>query len=91
MTKSDFIYLVAEKTGMTRKDAERATEAVLEAITEVMTDGDKIQFPGFGTFKTRMRPAFTGRNPRSGEPLEIAEAVVPVFEVSRGLKEKVNH
>lgn len=90
MTKSDFIYLVAQKTGMTRKDAERATEAVLESITEVVTAGDKIQFPGFGTFKTRLRAAFTGRNPQTGEPLPIAETVVPVFEVSRGLKERVN-
>lgn len=90
MTKSEFIYLVAEKTGMTKKDAERATDAVLEAITDVVTCGDKIQFPGFGTFKTRVRPAFTGRNPQTGAPLAIAQAVVPVFEVSPGLKEKVN-
>lgn len=90
MTKHEFIDVVAEKTGMTKKDAERATGAVLDAIAEVMASGDKIQFPGFGTFKTRKRAAFIGRNPQTGDPLAIAEAVVPVFEASRGLKERVN-
>ena len=90
MTKSEFIYRVAGKTGMTRRDAEYLTDAVLECIVRAIQDGEKVQFPGFGTFKTRRRAAFTGRHPVTGEPLPVPAAVVPVFEPSRQLKEKVN-
>lgn len=90
MTKSEFVYLVAAKTGMTKRDAERATDAVFEGILEAMQKGDKVQIPGFGAFKTRRRAAFTGRHPVTGEPLPIPETNVPVFEPSKQLKEKVN-
>ena len=90
MTKSDFVYVIAEKTGLTKRDAERATDAVFEAIAEILCGGDRVQFPGFGSFSVRRRAAFTGRHPKTGEPLPIPETMVPVFEPSRQLKEKVN-
>lgn len=90
MTKGDFVFHVAEKAGLTRKDAELATSAVFEVLTQLMASGDKIQMPGFGTFKTRVRSPFVGRHPQTGEPLPIGETIVPVFEASRQLKEKVN-
>lgn len=89
MTKSEFVYRVAEKTGLTRRDAERAADAVFEAIQEAMMQGEKVQVPGFGAFKSRRRAAFTGRNPKTGEPMPIPETVVPVFEASRQFKEKM--
>lgn len=89
MTKSEFIFQVAEKTGLTKKDAELAAGAMFEVLEQLLADGDKLQYPGFGTFKTRVRPPFTGRHPKTGEPLEIGETIVPVFEPSRQLKEKV--
>lgn len=90
MKKNEFIAVVAEKTGMTKKDAEKAAEAVFEAIEEVMVAGDKLQLTGFGTFKTKARPARMGRNPKTGESMEIAAATVPVFEAGKQLKERVN-
>ena len=69
MNKSDFVYVIAEKAGLTKRDAERATDAVFEAIVEVMQAGGKVQFPGFGAFSARRRAAFTGRHPKTGEPL----------------------
>ena len=91
MTKSEFVFQVAEKTGLTKKDAELAAGAMFEVLGQLMAEGDKLQYPGFGTFKTRVRPPFVGRHPKTGEPLEIGETVVPVFEPSRQLKEKVKH
>ena len=90
MTRSDFVYVIAAKTGLTKRDAERATDAVFDAIAEIMQEGGRVKFPGFGSFSTRRRAAFTGRHPKTGEPLPIPETTVPVFEPSRQLKEKVN-
>lgn len=89
MTKSDFVFAVAERSGLTKKDAELAVGAVFDVLTQIMAQGDRLQFPGFGTFKTRVRPPFVGRHPKTGQPLEIGETLVPVFEPSRQLKEKV--
>lgn len=90
MTKSEFVYLVAARTGLTKRDAENATDAVFDAIAEQMQAGERVQFPGFGVFRTRRRAAYTGRHPQTGEPLPIPESTVPVFEASKQLKEKVN-
>lgn len=89
MKKNQFIALVAEKSGMTKKDAERAADAVFEAIEDVLAAGDRLQLTGFGTFKTRVRPARMGRNPKTGEPMPIEEATVPVFEPGKQLRERV--
>lgn len=90
MKKNEFITLIAEKTGMTKKDAEKAADAVFEAVADVLASGDRLQLTGFGTFKTRVRPARLGRNPKTGEPMQIEEAVIPVFEAGKQLREKVS-
>lgn len=90
MKKNEFITLVAEKSGMTKKDAERAADAVFEAIEDVLTAGDRLQLTGFGTFKTRQRKGRMGRNPKTGEAMPIPEATIPVFEAGKQLREKVN-
>lgn len=90
MKKTDFITLVAGKAAMTKKDAERALDAVLESVEEVLVSGDKLQLMGFGSFETKVRPARTGRNPKTGESMPIAESTVPVFKAGKQLKDKVN-
>lgn len=90
MKKTDFISMVAEKAEMTKKDAEKALDAVLESIEEILVDGDKLQLMGFGSFETKARPERTGRNPKTGENMTIAAATVPVFKPGKQLKEKVN-
>ena len=93
MTRNELIYQVAEQAGLPKKDAERAIRAVFDTLGQVMAAGDTMQIAGFGTFKTRLRPALTGRHPKTGAPLDIGETRLPVFEPSRKLKEKVkeNH
>lgn len=90
MKKNEFIALVAEKAGMTKKDAERASDAVFAAIEDIMAAGDKLQLLGFGTFKTKERAARMGRNPGTGEPMQIEAATIPVFEAGKQLKDRVN-
>ena len=68
MTKSDFVFAVAERSGLTKKDAELAAGAVFDVLTQIMAQGDRLQFPGFGTFKTRVRPPFVGRHPNPDPP-----------------------
>lgn len=91
MKKAEFIAQIAARTGMTKKDAEKAADAVLETITQVLAEGDKLNLPGFGAFETRMRTARTCRNIHTGEPIPVAEAIVPVFKPAKQFKEKVNH
>ena len=89
MKKNDFIALVAEKAGLTKKDAEKSIDAVAAAIEEVLLQGDKVQVGGIGTFETRIRAARTCRNPKTKETVEVPETVVPNFKASSALKEKV--
>ncbi len=91
MRKADFIALVAEKAGSSKKDADIAVDAVLAAIEEVLTAGDKLSLPGFGTFEVRDRAARKGHDIRTGEPTDIAACRVPVFRPNAQLKEKVNN
>lgn len=90
MKKADFIAIVAEKADITKKDAEKAVDAVLESVEEVLVAGDKLQFVGFGSFEVKERPARTGRNPKTNEPMEIKASTVPVFKPGKLLKDKVN-
>ena len=90
MKKAELIANIAEKSGMTKKDAEKALGTVLESIEEALVAGDKIQLVGFGTFEVKTRAARSGQNPRTGETIEIAEAKVPVFKAGKMLKDKVN-
>ena len=90
MNKSELIAEVAEKTGLTKKDAEAAVKAVTDTITDAMIQGDKVQLVGFGTFEVRERAARFGRDPRTGESMEIAASKSPAFKAGQGLKDAVN-
>lgn len=90
MNKSEFITKVAEKTALTKKDTEKVLDAVVESIMELLEQGDKLQLVGFGSFETKQRAARTGHNPSNGNPIEIAEATVPVFKPGKQFKDRVN-
>ena len=86
MNRTDLIAAIAEKAGMTKKDAESALSATIETITDTLKKGDKVQLVGFGTFETRERAAREGRNPQSGEKIKIAATTSPVFKAGKALK-----
>ena len=90
MNKSELIAAVAKQADLTKKDAEAAVNAVTGAITDALKAGDKVQLVGFGTFETRARAARTGKNPRTGEAIEIAASKVPAFKAGKALKDTVN-
>ena len=89
MNKAELISKVAEKTDLTKKDAEKAVSAVLASIEEAMTKGEKVQLVGFGTFEIRERAARKGRNPQTGAEISIAAARVPVFKAGKALRDSV--
>ena len=89
MTKAELIAAVAEKSGLSKKDAGSAVEAVLECISQALASGDKVQLLGFGTFEVRERAARIGRNPQTGEDITIAARMVPAFKPGKTLKEAV--
>ena len=87
--KQDLIAEVAAKTGLTKKDSEKAVNAFGEVVTEFLAKGEKVQLIGFGTFETRERAAREGRNPQTGEAIQIAATVVPAFKAGKALKDAV--
>ncbi len=89
MNKAELIAAVAEKAGFAKKDAEKAVTAVFAAIEEALARGDKVQLVGFGTFEVRERAARTGRNPQTGEEIQIAATRVPAFRAGKALKEAI--
>lgn len=89
MKKTELIAAVAEKAELSKKDAEKALNAVLESVSEALASGDKIALVGFGTFETKTREARTCRNPRTGESMEIPATTLPVFKAGKGLKDAV--
>ena len=89
MNKTELIAAIAEKTNLTKKDSELALTAALEAITEALVDGDKVQLIGFGSFETKKREAREARNPRTGETIKVAASKAPVFKAGKALKDKV--
>jgi DNA-binding protein HU-beta len=89
MNKTDLIQLVAENTSFTKKDSEKAVNAVLEGIMDTVAKGEKVQIIGFGTFEKRARAAKIGRNPSTGEQIKIPETNVPVFKAGKSFKEQV--
>ena len=89
MTKTELIAITAEKTGMTKKDAERAVSAALEAVTAELSAGNRVQLAGFGIFETKTRQARTGRNPKTKEAIEIPASTSVVFKASKTLKDAV--
>jgi DNA-binding protein HU-beta len=90
MNKTELINKVAEATEMTKKDATKSVEAVFNAITEALRAGDKVQLIGFGNFEVRERAARKGRNPQTGEEIDIPASKVPAFKPGKQLKEEVN-
>lgn len=89
MNKTELIAAVAEKTELSKKDADAAVSAVLGAITDALKAGDKIQLVGFGTFEVRNRAAKQGRNPRTGETMTVPASKVPAFKAGKALKDAV--
>lgn len=90
MNKTDFVKAIAEKADFSKKDVEKALNAVLDVITEALAEGDRIQLVGFGSFEVRDRAARMGHNPRTKEPIEIPATRLPVFKPGKALKSAVD-
>lgn len=89
MTKTDLVEKIASKTGLTKKAAGDALEAVLETVTGALSKGDKVTVTGFGTFLVRSRRERMGRNPQTGAPLKIPATKIPAFTAGKALKAAV--
>ena len=89
MTKTELINAVAAKTGLTKKDSDKAVAAVIEAVTEALVKGDKVALLGFGTFEVRERAARVGINPRTKATIKIAATKAPAFKAGKALKDAV--
>jgi DNA-binding protein HU-beta len=90
VNKQELIVAVSEETGMNRGDTGRVVEAILTKIGETLEHGSEVRLVGFGTFSVTRRKPSTGRNPRTGEPMEIASTSQPKFRAGKVLKELVN-
>ena len=90
MNKTELIAAIAEKTGLSKKDSEAAVSTVVDTITEALKAEDKVQLVGFGSFEVKKRAARTGRNPQTGETIEIAAAKLPVFKAGKALKDAID-
>lgn len=90
MNKTELIAAVAEKADLSKKDAEAAITAAVEAITGALIEGEKVQLVGFGSFEVKKRAARIGRNPKTKESIEIPASVVPVFKAGKALKDSVS-
>ncbi len=90
MNKSELVDVVAEGADISKAAAARAVDAVVEAIAGALKKGDQVSLVGFGTFLVRERAARSGRNPKTGETIEIAASKVPTFKAGKGLKDAVN-
>lgn len=90
MNKTDLINAVAEKTGLSKKDSDKAVNAVIAAIVESVAREEKVQIVGFGTFEVRVRSARKGRNPRTKEEIDIPESRLPVFKAGQPFKAAVS-
>ena len=90
MKKSDIAGRVADRIGLSQSAAGNAVDAVFEAVGEALANGEEVRIVGFGTFTTKSRSARTGRNPRTGESLEIEASTVPAFKPGKVLKDAVN-
>ena len=89
MNKTELINAVAEASELSKKDATKAVDAVFESILDALKGGDKVQLIGFGNFEVRERAARKGRNPQTGEEIEIAASKVPGFKPGKALKDAV--
>lgn len=89
MNKTELIAAVAEKADLSKKNAEVAVAAVIDSIVESLKKGDKVSLLGFGTFEVRERAARTGKNPQTGEAIEIAATKAPAFKAGKAFKEAI--
>ncbi len=90
MNKSDLVAVIAQTSNLTKADATRALDAITSAITSALVAGDNVAITGFGSFVVRDRAARTGRNPQTGEAIQIKASKVPAFKAGKLLKESVN-
>lgn len=90
MNRKELIESIVNETGVSRAQAQEVLTATLDAIVGSVAKGDKVTLPGFGTFEARERSARTGRNPRTGEPVEIAASTAPAFKPGAAFKDAVN-
>ena len=90
MNKTELVAAIAEKTELSKKDAEKALKAFTDLVAEELKKGEKIQLVGFGTFEVAERPARTGRNPMTGKTIEIAASKSPKFKAGKALKDSLN-
>jgi DNA-binding protein HU-beta len=91
MNKAELVDAVANATGGNRSAASDAVDAVLDAIQKSLVNGEKVSLPGFGTFEVRSRAARMGRNPQTGESIQVAASKAPAFKPGAGLKNAVNN
>jgi len=89
MNKTELIAAVSEKADLSKKDSEAAVTAVIEAITSALTQGERVQLVGFGTFEVKSRAARTGRNPKTREAIKIPASKAPVFKAGKSLKDAI--
>ena len=89
MNKAELVSMVADKAGLSKKDAEKAVAAVFDSIQESLTAGEKVQLVGFGTFEAKERAARTGKNPATGATIEIAASKAPVFKAGKAFKDSI--
>jgi DNA-binding protein HU-beta len=90
VNKTELLGSVAEKAGMTKKDAEKAINALFDSIEEALSNNDKVQVIGFGTFEVKTREERKGRNPQTGAEITIPASKSPVFKAGKSLKDTVN-
>lgn len=91
MNKTELIAAVAEKSGLSKKDAAAAVESVIAAVSDSLVKGEKVQLVGFGTFEVKERAARTGKNPQTGAAVEIPASKAPAFKAGKALKDAVNN
>jgi DNA-binding protein HU-beta len=89
VNKTELIGAVAQKSGLIKKDTEKVINSFVDVVQETLAKGDTVAILGFGTFLAKERPAREGRNPRTGEPIQIPAAKVPVFRPGKGLRDAV--
>ena len=90
MNKAELVAAVAERTELSKKDAEKALKAFVDGVAEELKKGEKIQLVGFGTFEVSERAAREGRNPANGQPMQIAASKAPKFKAGKALKDAIN-
>ena len=90
MNKTELVAAMAEQTNLSKKDAEAALKAFIDVVSEELKKGDKVQLVGFGTFEVSERAAREGRNPQTGETMEIKASKTPKFKAGKALKDMMN-